>query len=125
MREEQSNPQPTEQLDFEKFYREYQRPLERFIASRVNEFEMVPDLAAEIMCSMLDYCTRSEEPIRQPRALLYKIARNRIFTYYKERDGMRREISIEEAPQIAGPRSLFTDIAARQELAVAQEALKD
>ncbi|MBI2482547.1 sigma-70 family RNA polymerase sigma factor [Candidatus Uhrbacteria bacterium] len=110
-------------LDFEVFFREQLRPLERYIAMRVRPTEDVRDLAAEIACQFLEYCRRSDVTVRQHRALLYKIARNRIADYYGQAKEQRREIALEDAPPIRTPGSLPVHLDARRDLQRTMEAL--
>ncbi|MBI4434137.1 sigma-70 family RNA polymerase sigma factor [Candidatus Uhrbacteria bacterium] len=115
---------PNDELDFEVFFREQLRPLERYIAMRVRPVEDVRDLAAEIACQFLEYCRRSDVRVQQHRALLYKIARNRIVDYYGQAKEHRREIPLEDAPPVRALGSISARVDARQELQQIMEALQ-
>ncbi|MDO8621951.1 MAG: RNA polymerase sigma factor [bacterium] len=121
MRTEQRYPQQ-EEFDFDRFFREQRRALERFIASRIGATGDADDLASEVFCQLIAYY-RDAEPGTNHRALMYKIARNRIADHFMRRSKVK-EISIEEAPQLPAHGSLIADVEARRELDTALDALR-
>lgn len=112
-------------VDFEQLYRENRLALGRFIAYRVSDRDAAEDLAAEVVCQMMEYCTTLRVPVRNPRALLYRIARRRIMQFYDERGRRRREVPIEDAPPAVAPGSLLREAMAREDVEAMQLALGD
>jgi len=119
---EQRYPQQ-EEFDFDRFFREHRKPLERFIASRVGATADGEDLASEVIAQLLAYCHQHPDRDMQHRALMYKIARNRIIDYYAERRAKLREIPVDDAPQIPAPGSIPASIDAHDELRIVHAAL--
>lgn len=105
MPQDHQYPQGVE-MDFDRFFREQQRPLERYIGARIGAIPDCDDLASEIMCQLLAYCREHPEREIHHRPLLYKIARNRLADYYEQRRRAQRVQPIEEAPSMAAPGSL-------------------
>lgn len=115
---------PQQGFDFNRFFTEQRKPLERFIGSRIGGVSAdCEDLASEIMAKLLLYCRQHPERDMQHRALMFKIARNRIIQYYEERRKRLREIPIEDAPQIPAPGSIPASIDASDELRTVRAAL--
>jgi RNA polymerase sigma factor (sigma-70 family) len=113
------------QIDFEKFFRENARPLSHFVAIRVSDPHEAEDIAAEATMQMIEYCQRSEVPIENPRALLYRITRHRIIDYYIRKKELHREVPIEDAPQIADQRPIAGDLDVQWQLDAVRAALKN
>ncbi|MBI4449961.1 RNA polymerase sigma factor [Candidatus Uhrbacteria bacterium] len=124
MPNDQRYPQQQE-IDFDRFFREHQRTLERFIAIRVGSVQEAQDLAAEVICQLIAYCQKCHDREIHHRALMYKIARNRIADYFAQRRTKLREIPIEDAPQLPAPGYVPTMIDTRQELELALTTLRD
>jgi RNA polymerase sigma-70 factor (ECF subfamily) len=122
MQQDHQYPQGRE-MDFDRFFREQQRPLERYIGARIGTIPDCEDLASEIMCQLLAYCR--EHPNREihHRPLLYKIARNRLADYYEQRKRAQRVQPIEEAPPMAAPGSLTEMFDADDELRTVRATL--
>lgn len=119
---EQRYPQQ-EEFDFDRFFREQRKPLERFITSRIGSSTDCEDLASEIIAKLLAYCRKYPDQPMQHRAFMYKIARNRIFEYYAERRAKFREIPVDDAPQIPAPGNIPASIDIHDELEVVRSAL--
>lgn len=116
----QNNPQ----IDFERFFQENTRPLSHFVAIRVSNQHDAEDIAADAMMRMIQYCQQSDVPIENPRALLYRIARNRIIDYYIEKKKAQREVSIEDAPEIVDRKPITVDLDVQWQLDAVRAALK-
>lgn len=111
-----------EEFDLDHFFRQNRRSLERFIASRIGATGDVDDLSSEVFCQLIAYY-RNSEPGTHHRALMYKIARNRIADHFARRSKVR-EIPIEEAPPIPAHGSLVADVDTKRELDAALDALR-
>ncbi len=114
-----------EDLNLEHFFQEHRRVLERFIASRVGATGDVDDLASDVFCTFIEYRRRNpDRRVIHPRALMYKIARDRIADHFIQRSKVR-EIPIEEAPQLPTHSSLIVDVDAKRDLDTTLDALRD
>lgn len=118
-------PQNNPQIDLERFFRENARPLSHFVAIRVSDPREAEDIAAEATMQMIEYCQRSEVPIENPRALIYRITRNRIVDYYIRKKELHREVPIENAPEIVDRKPITVDLDVQWELDAVREALKN
>lgn len=107
---EQRYPQP--EFDFEEFFRGHRQLLERFVGSRIGVTMDTDDIVSEVMYQCFVYCREHPERESGHRALLLKIARNRIADYFARRARVR-EIPIEDAPQLPAlgsiPATIDTD----------------
>lgn len=124
MQEGMNYPQEHGDIDLDRFFRDHQRPLERYLRSRIIGLtpEEVEDLAAEVMCQFVAYCTDHPGGIALPRALMFTIARSRIADYFNRRARVR-EISLEDAPPIAARGSIMAVIDADDDLRSVHAAL--
>ena len=124
MQDDQLYPQGDE-VNLDHFFRKHRHELERFIGMRVGISSDVEDLAAEVIYQLLAYCQRSAERIVNHRALMYKIARNRIADYHANpRAQLTVSMDADEAPDVPSPRSLAGETMAREELMAALGALR-
>lgn len=115
MRTQQNYPQSTD-FDFEQFFRENQKPIERFVSARIGSLTDREDVVSEAMCQFLAYCRSHPQREGDPRALLYKIIRRRIADYYEQRKREQRVKPLEETPPIAAPGSIPAMIDTKDEL---------
>lgn len=96
----------------------YYRELLRFLQGSVQDREMAADLAQESYARVLAV-QRSGEPIAEPRAFLYRTARNLVIDQHR-RDAVRGQHApldgddgFEQAAQaLAGPRACEPEVAA-------------
>ena len=65
-------------------YRIYLNDLQRFVRSRVSDISAREDIISEVFLDIITY-VRSGKDVRSARALLYRIARNTVIDYYKEK----------------------------------------
>ena len=71
---------------FRRLYREYEKPIYRFIYFRTNNEETAEDLTSEVFIKTLDFLKKSEDlEIKNFRAFIYQIARNLIIDFYRSR----------------------------------------
>lgn len=110
-----------EEFDLDRFFRQQRLALERFIASRIGATGDVDDLASDVFCQLIAYY-RDAKPGTNHRALMYKIARNRIAEHFRRSKVL--EVPIEEAPQLPAHGSLIADVEAKRELDTALDALR-
>lgn len=111
-----------EEFDLDLFFRQQRRALERFITSRIGATGDAEDFASDVFCQLIAYY-RDALPGTNHRALMYKIARNRIADHFARRSRVH-EVSIEEAPQLPAHGSLIADVDAKRELDTALDALR-
>jgi len=84
------------QKKFTKIYDEYVDSIYRFVFIKVNSNEIAEDLTSEVFLKSWEkFKQKQGDSIKNPRAYLYKIARNRIIDFYRER-GKTTIISIEQ-----------------------------
>ena len=84
------------QKKFTKIYDEYVDSIYRFVFIKVNSNEIAEDLTSEVFLKSWEkFKQKQGDSIENPRAYLYKIARNRIIDFYRER-GKTTIISIEQ-----------------------------
>ncbi|MDO8598670.1 MAG: RNA polymerase sigma factor [bacterium] len=111
-----------EEFDLDLFFRQQRRALERFIASRIGATGDVEDFASDVFFQLIAHY-RDALPGTNHRALMYKIARNRIAEHFTRRAKVH-EVSIEEAPELPAHGSLIADADARRELDITLNALR-
>jgi len=87
---------------FSKIYDQYVEKIYRFIFLKVNSQEKAEDLASETFLRGWESFKQNNN-IKNPQAFLYKIARNLVIDYYREK-GKTQVISAEYA-QIIDPRT--------------------
>lgn len=87
---------------FVKFYNDYHSPIQRFIYFRVNAREVAEDLTTEVFLKCFNYFKKIKP--ENPRAVLYKIARNLVIDYYRK----NRDIRLEQETQAEDKH--FTDL---------------
>jgi RNA polymerase sigma factor (sigma-70 family) len=75
----------TAALDFDALYREYAARLRAHIRGRVTCPELAEDLTQDVFCKALAAVRRGVE-VQHISGWLYRIARNLIIDYYRERD---------------------------------------
>jgi RNA polymerase sigma-70 factor, ECF subfamily len=123
MQSRMNNPQDT--IDFEAIFLKEVRPLGQYVSMRVSNQDDAQDVAAEAMCQTIAYCKRGETTVKNPRALLYKIARNRLADYYESRTVRATEISLEDAPQLEAPHPVDDTVALREDVRIVRSALTE
>jgi RNA polymerase sigma-70 factor (ECF subfamily) len=98
-----------EQKEFIKLYDENVRAIFRYIFLRVSSKESAQDLTSEVFLRgwkkmITDYRLSPAAKINNPRAFLYKIAKNLIVDFYRQKS--RTEISLEgveiDIPDLTG-----------------------
>ena len=101
---------------FSKIYNQNIEKIYRFIFLKVNSQERAEDLTSKTFLkgweAFKNSGNSSQKTIDNPRAFLYKIARNLVIDYYREK-GRTQIISTEYVPQIPDPR---TDLEERAKL---------
>ena len=84
------------QKKFTKIYDQYVDSIYRFVFIKVNSSEIAEDLTSEVFLrTWQKFKEKQGDSIENPRAYLYKIARNRIIDFYRER-GKTTIVSIEQ-----------------------------
>lgn len=113
---------PQQGTDFDSFFSEHKKLLERFIGARIGVTMDTDDLVSEVMYQYFVHYHEHPERVTYPRALLLRIARNHIADYFAKRARVR-EIPIEDAPQLPAPGSIPATIDTDAELRDVQYAL--
>lgn len=110
---------------FERVYRENVQQLTRFVAMRISSMEDAQDIVAETTVQTMAYLRSSDIPVANPRALFYKIARNRIADYHERRSN-HREVSMDadEAHRIPASTSLAREVELRDDIRDTLDALE-
>jgi len=84
------------QKKFAKIYDKYVESIYRFVFIKVNSSQVAEDLTSEVFLKSWEKIKKKQEDsIENPRAYLYKVARNRVIDFYRER-GQTTVISIEQ-----------------------------
>lgn len=91
---------------FAKVYDTYVTPIYRFIYFKVPTRHDAEDLTADVFLKLWQFICRadSDEPIDNLRALLYRIARNRVVDFYRENAKKENDQFIDEVPHIPDER---------------------
>jgi RNA polymerase sigma-70 factor (ECF subfamily) len=75
---------------FENAYAEHTDGLFRFVLYKVSDKEQAMDILQEVYVRFWE--TLKKEPIDQPRALLYRIARNLVIDWYKKKKSINMQM---------------------------------
>lgn len=70
---------------FAQVYDLYLTPIYRFIYFKVSTRQDAEDLTSEAFLKIWQYITESEEEIENLRALLYRVARNLVIDFYRQK----------------------------------------
>jgi len=84
--------------EFNRIYYQYITPIYRFFYLKSDSQEAAEDLTSECF-TRLWKTLNSGQDVKNPRAYLYKIARNLLTDFYRKK-AQKREISLELAPEI-------------------------
>lgn len=87
--------------EFTDFYNKNIEKIYRFIFLKVDSQETAQDLTSEAFLKFLNYAARGEK-IENPRAFLYRVARNLIIDSYREKS--KSVLPLEEAITVADSR---------------------
>jgi RNA polymerase sigma-70 factor (ECF subfamily) len=89
---------------FNKIYNHHVEKIYRFVYVKVNSREIAEDLTSEVFLRFWKVFQRdAQEKIKNPKAFLYKMARNLISDYYRARSNFKK-ISIQEIRHLADPK---------------------
>jgi len=72
------------QATLERLYRTYLNDIQRFVRGRVENVPAQEDIISDVFLDLIAYVQSGKE-VRNVRAFLYKIARNTIIDYYKDK----------------------------------------
>lgn len=78
---------------FVKLYHEYHEPIYRFIYFRVRTSEIAEDITSDVFLNSFNYFKKVKP--KNPRAVLYKIARNLIAGYYRKNRDIKLDLEIQ------------------------------
>ena len=85
-----------EQRKFTKIYDKYVESIYRFVFIKVSSSQIAEDLTAEVFLKSWEKFKKKQgDSIENPRAYLYRVARNRVIDFYREK-GQTTIISIEQ-----------------------------
>jgi len=82
-----------EQKKFSKIYNKYVDSIYRFVFIKVSSGQTAEDLTSEVF--LKSWQAFQEQKINNPKAYLYKVARNLVIDFYRER-GQTTIVSIEQ-----------------------------
>jgi len=77
------------QEKFSKIYDDYVEKIYRFVFLRVSSKELAQDLTSETFAKYWDNSRQNPDEIENPRAFLYKIAKNLVVDHYREKSKMQ------------------------------------
>ena len=85
---------------FAELYDAYVAPVYRFVYLKLSNKEEAEDVTSEVFMRTWDYLIQDEtKPVDSFRALIYRIARNKVIDVYRER-AKRKECSIDDVAEI-------------------------
>ena len=86
---------------FRKIYKRHVEKIYRFIYIKVNSQQIAEDLTSEVFLRLWKALQKENpSPIKNPKAFLYKTARNLVIDHYRSFP-KRKEVSIEEVKDMA------------------------
>jgi len=91
---------------FSGLYDLYVDDIFKFVFYKVSNWEQAEDLTSEVFLKTWQKISRSDEEIKNIRALFYKIARNLIIDFYRQ-SGKEKNISLNEV--VVDDRQLVVD----------------
>lgn len=84
---------------FSIIYDEYIEKIYRFVYLKINLQEVAEDISSKVFLNYWESYKKAPEKIYNERAFLYRIARNMVIDYYRDKD-RTRVVSIDNLPQI-------------------------
>ena len=91
---------------FSQIYDQYIDKIYRFVYLKVSSQEIAEDITSKVFIKGLESFQKSQkgtqEPIKNPGAFLYQIARNAVIDHYRDK-GRTKVISADASPEIADP----------------------
>lgn len=115
----------SKQREFGKIYDDYIDKIYRFIFLKVSSREIAQDLASETFLRTWEkFKNDKNSPIENPRAFLYRIARNLIVDHYREK-GKFQVVPVEATPMPDHEKSLEEKAMANSDLDNIKVALAD
>lgn len=95
------------QEKFSLIYDQYIEKIYRFVYLKVSSQEVAQDVTSKVFISGWE-SFKNQGGVANPRAFLYKIARNKVIDYYRSADRAKM-ISQENAPEIIDQKTHFYD----------------
>ena len=102
--------------EFSRFYRDNIEKVYRFILLKVNSSELAQDLTSETFMRTWKYTGDKNVPVKNTRALAYRIARNLIIDWYRRKDS--QVLSLDDPVIELALHHPHTDISPEYELAM-------
>lgn len=87
---------------FSLIYDQYIDKIYRFVYLKVNGPEIAEDITSKVFIKGWEAFQGSSEPIKNPGAFLYQIARNMVVDHYRAQ-GRQKTVSADASPEIADP----------------------
>jgi RNA polymerase sigma-70 factor (ECF subfamily) len=88
-----------QQEEFSLIYDKYIEPIFRFVYLKVDSKEAAQDLTSDTFLRFWNKFKENEDKIDNPRAFLYKTARNLVVDYYRLK-GRLSVVSLENSPEL-------------------------
>ena len=86
---------------FSKIYKSYSTQIYRFVYIKVSSQETAEDLTSEVFVRFWKTFQKSgQDKIRNPRAFLYKVAKNMVIDFYRSQN-QPKPLSTDEVPEMA------------------------
>lgn len=104
---------------FGELYRRYLDPIYRYVQVRVSDDSLAEDLSEMVFLRAFETLGSYRERGHPFSAFLYRVARNLVVDHYRRRE----ELSLEHAPEQAGPMDVAGEVARREQLRSVQAAL--
>jgi len=108
--------------EFSKFYADNIDKVFRFTYLRVNSAEKAQDLTAQVFFRFWREASRSPKKIKNPVAFLYRMARNKIIDFYRQKK--KKPISLDKVQEIADFQAAHTTFQQKIELSWEMKRVK-
>ena len=95
---------------FSQIYDQYIDKIYRFIFLKVGSEEIAEDVTSKVFIKGWEAFKDPSEPIKNPGAFLYQIARNAVIDHYREK-GRAKTVSADDSPEIIDPGTNAQDMA--------------
>lgn len=112
------------QEQFSRIYDQYIEKIYRFVYLKVSSQEVAEDLTSKVFLSGWE-SYQKDQNIKNPGALLYKIARNKVIDYYRSKD-KTSVVPEESLAELADKKPSFYDnIVLSSDMKVVKDAIAD
>jgi len=96
---------------FSQIYDQYIEKIYRFVYLKVNSQETAEDITSKVFTRGWESYKNTKEPIRNPGAFLYQVARNAVVDHYRAQ-GRANVVSVDAGQEIADTKGNIHEMAA-------------